>query len=438
MKTRFFKIEAKGAGAAEIFLYDEIGAFGITAKKFRDDLAAVGPVKNLTVFINSPGGEVFDGFAIYNMLVRHPASKTIRIDGLAASIASVIAMAGDKIVMAENSFLLVHRSSGVVIGTGEDMKDFSETMEKFDDSIARAYEKKTGKTHEDILQLMAEETWLSAAEAVEAGFADEVAPAMQVAAFFDLSRFTKAPAALSKPAETPTAPTPAPQPTAVEPDEIRAQVRMEEAARVAQIFDLCAAAGVAHVASVLIGNGLSGDEAREQLADAEFIKAQKSIAISGEVREIVALCTTAGVPDLAETFIAKGMTIAEVRDRLKDAGPIRDACAAAFSRNPKAAKERGDKYIRAGMSIAEVRPHLQDVLIALSGPEIDNKLGPDAGFQTQKSLFDPAAIAARYGRNHFLNTAEVYANWRNPKRGSFADLAAPLIAALKNLDGGRY
>jgi hypothetical protein len=388
------------------------------------------------VFINSPGGQIFDGFAIYNMLARHPASKTIRIDGLAASISSVIAMAGDKIIMAENSFLLIHRSSGVVIGNSQDMRDFSETMEKFDDSIARAYEKKTGKTHEEILQIMSEETWLAAKEAIDAGFVDELAPAMQVAAFFDLSKFSKAPANLSRPADATPAPAPTPLPVALDTEQIRTAVRDEEASRAAQIFDICGAAGVPHLAPIFFGKGQTGDQVRAQLADPDFIKAQKSIAISGEVKEIIAICNGAGVLDVAQDLIARGMSVDDVRDWLRDAQPIRDCCAAAFGRDPKAAKERADKYIRAGLHVSEVRNELLHVMQALAGPEIDNRLGPEAGFPTQKTTFDRTVIEARYSKNRF-DAAEIYENWRNPKRRNLQNLVEPLIEALKKLSSAR-
>ena len=110
------RLPCPGRGA-EIVIYDEIGAFGIPAKAFLDELKALGPVPELTVRINSPGGSVFDGVAIYNALKRHSAAITVWIDGIAASIASMIAMAGDEIVMPENAMLMLHDPSGLVMGT---------------------------------------------------------------------------------------------------------------------------------------------------------------------------------------------------------------------------------------------------------------------------------------------------------------------------------
>jgi ATP-dependent Clp protease, protease subunit len=118
VKPKWYEFRAQATGAAEIVIYDEIGAFGIPAKAFIDELKRLGPVAELTVRINSPGGSVFDGVAIYNALERHGAAITVWIDGIAASIASMIAMAGDVIVMPENAMLVLHDPSGDGHGHG--------------------------------------------------------------------------------------------------------------------------------------------------------------------------------------------------------------------------------------------------------------------------------------------------------------------------------
>src|SRR5919108_158652 len=119
MTRRWYDFCAQAKGA-EIVIYDEIGAFGIPAKAFLDELKALGPIAELTVRMNSPGGSVFDGVAIYNALKRHGAVMTVWIDGIAASIASMIAMAGDEVVMPENAMLMLHDPSGLVMGTAAD------------------------------------------------------------------------------------------------------------------------------------------------------------------------------------------------------------------------------------------------------------------------------------------------------------------------------
>ena len=115
MTRRWYEFRAQARGA-DVVLYDEIGAFGIPAKAFLDELKALGPVAELTVRINSPGGSVFDGVAIYNALKRHDGAVTVWIDGIAASIASMIAMAGDEVVMPENAMLVLHDGDQLMLG----------------------------------------------------------------------------------------------------------------------------------------------------------------------------------------------------------------------------------------------------------------------------------------------------------------------------------
>ena len=189
-----FRAQARGA---EIVIYDEIGAFGIPAKAFLDELKALGPVAELTVRINSPGGSVFDGVAIYNALKRHDARVTVWIDGIAASIASMIAMAGDEVVMPENAMLMLHDPSGLVMGTAADMRGMAEALDKMKAGMVAAYRDKSGRDDAEIEALMAAETWLSAQEAVELGLADRVEEPVRMAAHFDLSRFRNTPPQLA-------------------------------------------------------------------------------------------------------------------------------------------------------------------------------------------------------------------------------------------------
>ena len=178
-------------------IYDEIGAFGIPAKAFLDELKALGPVAELTLRINSPGGSVFDGVAIYNALKRHSAAITVWIDGIAASIASMVAMAGDEVVMPENAMLVLHDPSGLVAGTAADMRATAEALDRMKAGMVAAYRDKSGRDDVEIEAIMAAETWLSAAEAVELGFADRVEQPVRMAAHFDLSRFRNVPPQLA-------------------------------------------------------------------------------------------------------------------------------------------------------------------------------------------------------------------------------------------------
>lgn len=221
---RWYQITAKAEGQAEILIYEEIvdpitaELFGIgqSAKSFARDLKALGPVTQLDVRINSVGGDVFEGTAIYNLLKTHRAKKTVYVDGIAASIASVIAMAGDTIVIADNAWMMVHDPSGLVWGTAEDMRKMAEAMDKIKAGLVTAYQGKTGRPADEIQALMSDETWMTAEDAVSEGFADQVGPAAAVEPATDSlqHRFRKMPRALQglqalRPAATATSAPPA-------------------------------------------------------------------------------------------------------------------------------------------------------------------------------------------------------------------------------------
>jgi ATP-dependent protease ClpP protease subunit len=187
---REFRIVARDK-SAEIQLYSEIGGYygGVSAKDFAKELKDAGDVENLTIRINSPGGDVFDGNTIYNILKAHKARKTVYVDGLAASIASVIAMAGDKIYMAENAMMMIHPAWALVIGNAEDLRASAGTLDKIDDSILRTYAKRTGMEDDKLREMLIAETWMNSEEALELGFVDEITDALEMAACFDPSKF---------------------------------------------------------------------------------------------------------------------------------------------------------------------------------------------------------------------------------------------------------
>jgi ATP-dependent protease ClpP protease subunit len=183
--NKWFEIKDK-ADKAEIWIYEEIGedfftGGGITAKSFQKELSQI-KASQIDLHINSPGGLVFEGLAIHNLLKNHPANVTTYIDGLAASIASVIALAGNKVIMAENALFMIHKASGVVIGNSDDMRDFAEKLDKVNGSIATTYTSKTKKDEKEINDLMAAETWFGADEALEMGFIDEISGEADMAA----------------------------------------------------------------------------------------------------------------------------------------------------------------------------------------------------------------------------------------------------------------
>lgn len=161
---------------AELLIYDEIGGWwGNTPGEIVDELRAV-TAPNLRVRINSPGGSVFDGIAIANAIRLHPANVTVQVDGIAASAASVIAMAGDRIVMTPQSQLMIHDASGMCFGNASDMTEMATLLDTQSDNIADAYAERAGGTREEWRERMRAESWYLAAEAVAAGLADEVLP----------------------------------------------------------------------------------------------------------------------------------------------------------------------------------------------------------------------------------------------------------------------
>ena len=190
--TSWYAIRARGTGA-EVAIYDEIGAYGVSAKGFLAELGALPDGTPVDLRLNSPGGSVFDAVAIYNALKRHAGTVTVWIDGIAASAASYVAMAGDEIVMPENAFLMIHDPSGLAMGTAGDMRAMAEALDKIAGSLVRGYAAKSGKPDDEIAALMAAETWFDAGDAVAAGFADRLADPVRMAARFDIVRFRNAP-----------------------------------------------------------------------------------------------------------------------------------------------------------------------------------------------------------------------------------------------------
>jgi len=177
-------------------IYDEIGADGVSAKGFLAELGALPDATPLALRLNSPGGSVFDAVAIYNAIKRHSGTVTVWIDGIAASAASYIAMAGDEIIMPENAFLMIHDPSGLVMGTAADMRGMAETLDKIAGSMTRGYAAKSGKPEIEIAALMAAETWFDAQDALDLGLATRMAEPVRIAASFDIGRFRNAPPVL--------------------------------------------------------------------------------------------------------------------------------------------------------------------------------------------------------------------------------------------------
>lgn len=184
--------EDGGGTYAELWIYDEIGYYGITATYVVQELLQIGS-PTIRVHINSPGGDAFDSFAIYNALIDHPAQIQVTVDALAASGASIVAMAGDQVTMKRASQMMIHDASGITIGNEADHLDTADLLGRVSDELAGIYAARAGGEPAGWRALMRAETWYSAGEAVSAGLADStaIAPAKdddrELAARFDLA-----------------------------------------------------------------------------------------------------------------------------------------------------------------------------------------------------------------------------------------------------------
>lgn len=190
----------KNENNADISIFGEIVTSGyewyesdVSASGFQKDLKGLGEVDTINLHINSPGGSVFDGIAIYQMLVQHKAAINVYVDGLAASIASVIAMAGDNIYIPKNAMLMVHNPWTVAAGNASELRKQADDLDKIGQSMQESYLSKTnGKLDQETLQkLLDDETWLSADEAVAYGFADVVLEENRAAACISNELFAK-------------------------------------------------------------------------------------------------------------------------------------------------------------------------------------------------------------------------------------------------------
>jgi len=167
-----------------VSVYDAIGydywtGEGVTAKRIAGALRSMG-AGPVTVNINSPGGDMFEGLAIYNLLREHDGEVTVKVIGLAASAASIIAMAGDKVQIAKAGFLMIHNTWVMAVGNRNDLTEIADTLKPFDEAMASIYASRTGKDTKQMMKLMDAETWLGGDSAIEAGFADELLSSDQV------------------------------------------------------------------------------------------------------------------------------------------------------------------------------------------------------------------------------------------------------------------
>jgi ATP-dependent Clp protease, protease subunit len=320
----WYTIRARAPGA-EVLIYDEIGAYGVSAKGFLAELGALPDGVPIDLRLNSPGGSVFDAVAIYNALKRHAGDITVWIDGIAASAASYIAMAGDTIIMPENAFLMIHDPSGLVMGTAEDMRATAEALDKVKGSLIRGYVAKSGKPDDEIAALMAAETWLDAKDALDLGFIDRIAEPVKLAASFDVARFRNAPPSLIEAvAETvagsngsdvdPDQATAATPPAASESDVGKDTITPAETATPAEDPST----------PIEQGAGVSDGNTRPSIpSESSVVAANTALDANGiraeaiaHARAVIDLCRLAGQPQMAGRFLEEDVGLEEVRNRL--------------------------------------------------------------------------------------------------------------------------
>lgn len=298
----WYSIQAKANNAAaEISIYDEIGAWGVTAKDFIAELKAL-DAGTIKVSINSPGGSVFDALAMFNALRQHPASIEVTVMGVAASAASLIAMAGDKIIMPANAFMMIHNPLNFAYGNAEELREMADVLDKIGASLVAIYVKRTGMAEEEVKALLDAETWLNADEAVAKGFADEVQAEMKIAARFDLDRLPEnIRASIAPPADDETE---GKNENEGEPeDDHPLNIAPIPASLSASILAKASAAGISMHADALII-----DAAIQTEADVD--------AAIAEAREIIAVCKAGKLPDAAAPLIAARVPLAAVRNRM--------------------------------------------------------------------------------------------------------------------------
>jgi len=193
MERKWYRINNKNSDESEIMIFEEIGSYlnkGVSAKQFVQDLKSL-ESSQITLLINSPGGDVFEGNTIYNALRSHKARIKVKIMGVAASIASVIAVAGDNVEMPKNAMMMIHDPWSWAIGDAEAMEKRAELLRKIKAGIITAYQSKTGQKAALLSNLMSKETWLTAQEAFDYGFADTITSPVQAQANFKTLSYYK-------------------------------------------------------------------------------------------------------------------------------------------------------------------------------------------------------------------------------------------------------
>ena len=309
----WYSLKASGEAEArsiEVYVYGEIGTWGITANQFVRDLAALDDgVSPIVVAFNSIGGDLFDGLAIHNALSRLGERCTGRVDALAASAASVAVCGAHKVVIASNAILMIHNPYTYASGDAEDLRKVAAALDQATEVIIAAYKSKAPNIDEvELRRLVNAETWLTASEAVALGLADEVGEGVSVKACLGqgsaLHRYQHAPQALLAQMDEPPEPAPEPVPEPIPPEPEKPPV-VDSAKLALLITQSCNSAGISNLVESLISTTKLVDEATVNAA----------LTNAKAVRD---LCVAARLPEFTQQFVAAGLSAEAVRGRLFD------------------------------------------------------------------------------------------------------------------------
>lgn len=389
----------------EILLFGTVGDFfwgdGFTALDVIDALSRIGRGNDVTVRLNSGGGIATEGVAIFNALKAHRGAVDIVVEAIAASAASLIAMAGETVTMRTGAVMMIHDPSAITIGTSADHEKSVEALEALASGYADIYAEKSGKTAKQTRVDMKAETWLTAAEAVNQGYADEVdSAAAPEPTAFDFRIYQKPPERLAALA-------------AAKGWNFSARATNPKETAMPAANPAAPAATASDSASNTIISGLTaalawalGRPATAEAAPAVTLPAPAPVPAvvaltAAETAEIVTLATAAGVPAMAAALITeKGMTLAIAKTRIDGAKDIKAAVDLARKSHPQIEASLADGYIRAGTSIETVRADLFARMTALGGGETrpQNAAAASEDQNATNALWDEAT--AKVNREH--------------------------------------
>lgn len=285
----WYSIKAVSDAVAELSVFDEIGFWGVQAKDFVREVKAIA-APTIKLYINSPGGSVFDAVTMFNALVMTGKTIEVHVLGIAASAASYLAMVGAKVVMPDNTFMFLHNPINGVYGNAEDMREMADVLDKIGASLTATYAKRFKGGEKALADILAAETYLTAAECLQYGLCDEVVPAIEATAKFDVDHVPEAVRAVAfKPA--------APKVTLTVADHIKAALAAQpDLAEFEPVF----------------------------AADVSLTDAETAVAAVSAAAEIRTFCAMTGMPDRAPALIRARASVATARKELAAALALAD------------------------------------------------------------------------------------------------------------------